>query len=133
MNAIGIEFVVENLELAIELFVDVMGCRLISRGPAALIAGELATVDAGNIVISLIQLASSGEKSYLAQRPCQLSQVIFGADGREGVAATMERAVAAGLAIADLPGERFSIIPEAVRGALGIDVALVTVPVDDDV
>jgi catechol 2,3-dioxygenase-like lactoylglutathione lyase family enzyme len=129
LAAIGIELVVENLDRAVELFVDVLGFDLISRGPAAFVPGEVAAIDAGNIVISLMMPATSGPNALLSGRQARLSQLIFGAMGRDGVTGVFERSVAAGLSMTDLPEGRFAIVPESIRGALGIDVAVVTVPV----
>jgi catechol 2,3-dioxygenase-like lactoylglutathione lyase family enzyme len=130
MTAIGIELVVEDLDRAIELFVSVLGFRLLSRGPAALAPGEVAAIDAGNIVISLMLPPHSGELATITERTPRLSQLILGADDQRGVADTFDRAVAAGLSVTDLPDGRFAIVPESVRGALGLHVAIVTVPID---
>jgi len=130
MAAIGIELVVEDLDRAIELFVAVLGCQLISRGPAPLVAGEVAAIDAGNIVISLLRPARSGDDALLAYREPRLAQLIFGASGTSGVAAAFDRAVDAGLSLTDMPDGRFAILPEVTRGALGLDVAIIGVPMD---
>lgn len=132
MNAIGIELVVEDLDRAIELFVSVLGFRLLSRGPAALAPGEVAAIDAGNIVISLLLPPQSGDLATITERTPRLSQLILGASDASGVADTFDRAVTAGLSVTDLPGGRFAIVPESVLGALGLHVAIVTVPVPID-
>ena len=130
VNTIGIELIVANLDRSVELFVDVLGCTLISRGPAALIAGEVATIDAGNIVISLLFPAESGEGAFFSHRDPRLAQIIFGAVGDGAISDAFGSVVTAGLAVSDLPGGRFAVAPETVRGALGIEVAIVAVPVE---
>jgi catechol 2,3-dioxygenase-like lactoylglutathione lyase family enzyme len=132
MAAIGIELVVEDLDRAIELFVSVLGCRLISRGPAPLVAGEVAAIDAGNIVISLLLPARSGTNALMSHREPRLAQLIFGASGATGVSAAFDRALNAGLSLTDMPDGRFAILPEVTRGALGLEVAIVAVPMESE-
>ena len=129
--AIGIELIVEDLNRAVEMFVDVMGCELVSRGPSTLIEGEVAVVDAGNIVISLLEPVKSGSGALLGERSPRLSQIIFGSTDESETTATFDRAVTAGLSVSDMRAGRFHITPDAVRGALGQFVALVTVPLED--
>lgn len=132
MAAIGIELVVADLDRAIELFVSVLGCQLISRGPAPLVAGEVAAIDAGNIVISLLLPAQSGNDALMSHREPRLAQLIFGASGVSGVSAAFDRALHAGLSLMDMPDGRFAIIPEVVHGALGLELAIVAVPMDSE-
>jgi len=128
--AIGIELIVEDLNRAVELFVDVMGFELVSREPSSLIEGEVAVVDAGNIVISLLEPVKSGSGAVLGERSPRLSQIVFGSTDANDVTATFDRAVGAGLSVSDMREGRFHITPDSVRGALGQFVALVTVPLD---
>ena len=128
--AIGIELIVEDLNRAVELFVDVMGCELVSREPSSLIEGEVAVVDAGNIVISLLEPVKSGTGAMLGERSPRLSQIIFGSTAIAETTATFDRAVSAGLSVSDMRDGRFHITPDSVRGALGQFVAMVTVPLE---
>jgi catechol 2,3-dioxygenase-like lactoylglutathione lyase family enzyme len=128
--AIGIELVVADLDRAIELFVDVLGCKLLARGPATLLPGESASIDAGNIVISLLAPATSGESTVLALRRPRLSQLVFATDST-GVDETKHRSSDAGLPVVTGPG-RFHIPPEAVEGALGERIAIVVTAVIEE-
>ena len=128
--AIGIELIVEDLNRSIELFVEVMGCELVSREPSSLIEGEVAVLDAGNIVISLLEPVKSGSGALLGERSPRLSQIIFGSPHGDDTTATFDRAVSAGLSVSDMREGRFHITPDSVRGALGQFVALVTVPLE---
>jgi len=128
--AIGIELIVEDLNRSIELFVEVMGCELVSREPSSLIEGEVAVLDAGNIVISLLEPVKSGSGAMLGERSPRLSQIIFGSPDAHDTTATFDRAVTAGLSVSDIRDGRFHITPDSVRGALGQFVALVTVPLE---
>lgn len=128
LNAIGIELIVEDLDRAIELFVEVMGCGLLSREPSTMVHGEVAIVDAGPIVISLLAPATSGEGAILADRAPRLSQIIFGTADAGVTVAAFDRAVNAGLAVSNLQDGRFHVTPESATGALGQPVAIVAVP-----
>lgn len=130
LNAIGIELIVDDLDRAVELFVAVMGCAVLSREPSTMVAGEVAVIDAGNVVISLLAPAASGDGAVLAERAPRLSQLIFGTEDPAASNAAFDRAVAAGLAVSDLLGGRFHVTPESAIGALGQPVAIVTVPLE---
>ena len=132
LAALGIELIVADLDRAIELFVDVMGCQLLSREPSTLVVGEVAVIDAGSIVISLLAPALAGEGAVLANREPRLSQIIFGGSRSAEIAAAFGRAASAGLALSELVDDRFHITPESVEGALGQPTALVTVPLPQE-
>ncbi len=127
-RAIGLELIVDDLDRAIELFTEVLGLPLLSRTPSELVLGEVAVVDAGSVVISLLQPASSGEGSLLAERAPRLSQLIFDADD---LAAVRERSIERGLSVAPTDAKRFHLSPESVQGALGQPVAIVMARVDE--
>ncbi|MCU1394209.1 MAG: hypothetical protein JWM34_2637 [Ilumatobacteraceae bacterium] len=131
LNAIGIELIVDDLDRAVELFVDVMGGSLLSREPSGMVVGEVAIIDAGSIVISLLAPAPSGPGTVLAERTPRLSQLIFGSSEPERTLGTFDRAVAAGLAVSNLQDGRFHVTPESAAGALGQPVAIVTVSVPE--
>src|SRR3954447_25610118 len=95
LGLIGIELVVEDLDRAVELFAEVMGCTLLSRGASALIGGEGAGGAAGPILISLLAPVSSGPGARAAERNPRLSQMIFGSPDEGGTTATFDRAVTA--------------------------------------
>lgn len=128
LNAVGIELIVEDLDRAIELFVDVMGCGLLSRERSTMVTGEVAIIDAGTIVISLLAPSTSGDGAVLAERTPRLSQIIFGTSTAEVTGAAFDRAVVAGLAVSNLTHGRFHVTPESATGALGQPVAIVAVP-----
>jgi|GEM_PF-2876258 len=129
VGLLSIELIVENLERAVELFHGVLGMDVLSRGPSALVRGEMATVDAGGCVITLLEPASSGDGTILSERTPRLSQIVL-ASGTETTQSLRHGAVAAGLAVVPLDGAAFYVTPEAAAGALGQSVAVVVTAVD---
>jgi catechol 2,3-dioxygenase-like lactoylglutathione lyase family enzyme len=121
----GIELIVDDLDRAIELFRDVLGFEVLSRGPSALVAGETAAIDLDSIVLNLLAPAATGEGTILAERTARLSQLI--AVEREERAGELRRdaALERGLAVAPLDDSSFYVTPESVAGALGQAVAVV--------
>lgn len=122
---VAIELVVADLDRAVELFCDVLGGTLLSRGPAALVAGESAIVDANGLLISLLAPASSGEGTVLVFREPRVSQLVFTATDDTAEATAM----AAGLSVAPM-ANGFHLTPESVEGALGFPIAVVVSRVD---
>ena len=125
LDVIGIELIVDDLDRAIELLSGIVGFELISRAPSDLVAGELAILDAGPIVISLLHPAASGPGSVLAERTPRLSQIVLASASTDDAHELRAAAMDAGLAVAMLDDDNFHVTPEAVEGALGQPVAIV--------
>jgi catechol 2,3-dioxygenase-like lactoylglutathione lyase family enzyme len=130
LGLIGIELVVADLERSLELFCDILGFELLSRGPAEHVSGEVATIDSGAIVLTLLAPSNSGDGSVLAERTPRLGQLIVGAGGVEATVAALERSVRAGLSAVPSGDHRFHLTPEAVDGALGLPVAVVVTTIE---
>jgi len=130
LSLIGIELLVADLERSLELFCGVLGFELLGRGPSPHIAGEMATIDTGSVVLTLLCPAASGEGSVLAERSPRLGQLVVGTDDPEAVATALDRTVTAGLSAVPSDGARFHITPEAVDGAIGQAVAVVVTTVE---
>jgi catechol 2,3-dioxygenase-like lactoylglutathione lyase family enzyme len=130
LSVLAVELIVDDLDRAIELFTDVVGCELIARGPSTSIVGEVASIDAGSIVINLIQPASTGDGTILGDRTPRTSQIIFGSADDDVRDAARERAVEAGLSVMRLGGHHFHLTPESVKGALGLSTAIVVASID---
>lgn len=125
---VGIELVVGDLDRAVELFTEVLGCTLLTRGPAHLVVGEVALIDANGLIVSLLRPASAGEGTVLALREPRLSQFVFATtDG-----SAEHAAVEAGLSVVPMDNGGFHLSPESVEGALGIPVAIVVTPIASD-
>ena len=131
LTVLGIELVVDDLDRAVELFTDVLGCALLSRGPAVLVAGELAVIDAGAMVVSLLAPAVSGAGPLLGHREPRLTQIIMSSPNSGHTAQVMKRSIEAGLSV--VPGVAgFHLDPDGIEGALGQMVAVVVTTLERD-
>lgn len=126
---VSIELVVDDLDRALELFGGALGLEVLSRGPAAHVTGRTATIDGGGCLITLLEPASSGEGTILADRVPRLSQIVMGAGPLE-VPRWRDETIRSGLACVALPGGGYFVSPESARGALGQPVAIVVSPVE---
>jgi catechol 2,3-dioxygenase-like lactoylglutathione lyase family enzyme len=131
LTLLGIELIVDDLDRAIELFTDVLGCPLLSRGASTLVAGETAAIDLGSIVVNLLAPDSVGEGTVLAERTPRFSQFILSQVVSRGVAEARTRSVERGLAVVPLDATNFYLTPESVEGALGQAVAVIVTGADD--
>ena len=123
ISLLGLELIVDDLDRALALFVDLLGFDLHQRGPSDLIAGETAVVTDGRIAVTLLHPTTEGDAPILADRSPRLSQVIFGteAGALDQVAGSM---IEAGLALTPVKGG-FYLRPEAISGVLGFETAVV--------
>ncbi len=122
VRVLGVELLVDDLDRAVELFVDVLGLELSSRGVAAMVDGEMAVVSDGAIAITLLAAAPAIDDPRRVHEP-RLTQIVLAAADADGRRAT---ALAAGLGVADLDLDvGFFVTPESAEGALGQPVAVV--------
>jgi catechol 2,3-dioxygenase-like lactoylglutathione lyase family enzyme len=127
---LSVEIIVESLDRALEFLVGVLGCSLIDRHPSDNPVGEIALVDAGSIVLSLLEPSSAGPGFVLPTRDPRVSQFVFSATGVDDPA---ERVCAdAGLAVEQVAQGGWYLAPAVVAGALGIACAVVVTPVEAD-
>jgi len=119
---LSIELIVESMERALELFSGILGLEVLSRGPSSLVAGEVAMIDAGGCVITLLEPSAAGDGTILSERTPRLSQIVLASPSAEALRNSSMRA---GLAVVPLAGDSFYMTPEAVAGALGQRVAVV--------
>ena len=128
---LGLEIVVNSLDRSLEVLVDVLHLALIDRRSSIDPVGELALVDAGTVILTLIEPKPFGPGRVLANRTPCVSQLVLETDP-SGVASNRQRCESAGLALLDLPGDRFMITGECVAGVLGISTAIVVVESCDE-
>lgn len=120
---LGLEIIVDDLDRAVSLFVDLLGFEVHQRGPAERVAGNAAVVTDGRIAVTLLHPDTSGGNPILPDRSPRLSQVILGTESGS-IDELTEAVVEAGLAVTPVAGG-FYLTPESVSGALGIETAIV--------
>jgi catechol 2,3-dioxygenase-like lactoylglutathione lyase family enzyme len=123
ISVLGLELIVDDLDRAVALFVDMLGFELHERGESGVVAGETAIVTDGRVALTLLHPTTAGEARILPDRTPRLSQLIFGTDRAtlDDVAGPM---IEAGLALTPTQGG-FYLKPEAVSGVLGFETAVV--------
>jgi catechol 2,3-dioxygenase-like lactoylglutathione lyase family enzyme len=114
-----------DLDEAVRLFCDVLGCQLLSRNNAGTVAGEQAVVDLVSITITLLQAHSSGSGVVLLDRSPRLAAVTFASPTADGVSKFAERAMEAGLIVTVERNISVVLPPEAIEGALGSRTAII--------
>jgi hypothetical protein len=119
--------IVDSLDRALELLVGILGCDLIERRRSENPLGEIALVDAGSIVLSLLEPASAGPGYVVPIRDPRFSQLVFGATGDDDGAE--HRCIDVGLAVTHLGEGGWYLAPPVTAGALGVSTAIVVTPV----
>lgn len=122
-NFLGIELIVDDLDRAIALFVELLGFELHVRGESDQISGDVAVVTDGTVAITLLHPTTDGTGPILPDRTPRLSQLILGV-APDQLDAVAETVVESGLAVS--PTQRgFYVGPESASGALGVETAIV--------
>ncbi len=123
INLLGLELIVEDLERALALFVDLLDFEVHQRGVSDSVSGKIAIVTDGRIALTLLEPTTEGDAPILPDRTPRLSQLIMGADP-EQLDGVTEAMVEAGLAVTPTDSG-FYLKPEAVGGVLGVETAVV--------
>lgn len=128
ISLLGLELIVDDLDRAVALFVDLLGFSVHQRTSAGKVAGEIAIVTDGQIAITLLRPTTEASAPILPDRSPRLSQLIFGTD-TDGIDLVGGAIVESGLALTPT-GHGFFVSPEAISGVLGFETAVV-VTVDE--
>lgn len=127
---LSVEIIVDSLDRALEFLIDILGCELIERHPSENPVGELALVDVGSAVLSLLEPSAVGPGYVLPIRDPRVSQLVFSTTGDDDQAEQV--CIDAGLAVAQLGAGGWYLPPQVVAGALGVLTAIVVTPVAAD-
>jgi len=121
-NLVNIELLVPRISDALAVFVDVLGFELAHRGPAPDVAAEIAVLDAGSVVLTLIEPVEAAGPVVPDVTP-RLSQIhVQLGDDRS---AACEALMAAGLPVEVLDDGSSFVAPGAMVGVVGFPMALV--------
>lgn len=120
---VGIELIVDDLDRSLALWTDVLGFDEVSRGASEVVVGELAIVTDGRLAITLLRPADAGDGHLLSDRAPRLTQLVLAA-GSTAMDDCGHRATESGLSVVPT-ASGFYLAPEAVEGALGLELAIV--------
>ena len=125
------ELLVESIDRAIEILVNVLGGELLQRDTASALSGQMAMVRLDTLLFTIVEPASYGPGPILADRSPRVTQLVLGEAGRDAVAARHQTVTDAGLATSAFGEGGFFITPESISGALGFPLAIVCTDFDD--
>jgi hypothetical protein len=74
---VAIEYVVDDLDRALEVLVDLMGFEIVQRGPHPTLDAEQVLVDAGPVSFSLLHPTADGDRMAIVEPFSNPAQLIF--------------------------------------------------------
>jgi hypothetical protein len=117
-SVLVLEYVVEELDQALQLLVDVVGFDVIDRYPHAGFDAEVVTLRAGAVAINLIHPTDVGDRPPFGSPEPRLAQITVGVPGEDGVAALAGRLADAGAAVVAAQGSIY-LAPKMIEAVFG--------------
>lgn len=77
---LSLEYVVDDLDRALELLVDLLGLELIDRHPHPALDAEVVTLDLGTVVLTLLHPTAVGDRPAVSAVACNLAQLLVEVD-----------------------------------------------------
>ncbi len=77
---VALEYVVDDLDRALELLVDLLGFEVVDRADHPSLDAEMVTVDIGPVAVTLLHPTAAGDRRALSPPACNLSQLVFTTD-----------------------------------------------------
>lgn len=127
------ELLVESIDRAVEILVNVLGGELLQRETASALSGQMAMVRLDTLLFTLVEPSSYGPGPILADRTPRVTQLVLGETGATAVAKRHQTVTDAGLATSAFGRGGFFITPESVAGALGFPLAIVCTDFDESI
>lgn len=126
---IALEYVVDDLERVLELFVDLIGLPVINREPHPVLDAEVVTLELGDVLLTLIHPTTDGDRKPVNPMDSNLSQILVQVD--EPLAGLTNRLAEAGAGvIVDSPYMNHLSL-QSTQSIFGVAPALVFVAPDD--
>jgi hypothetical protein len=113
-----LEYVVAELDQALELLVDLIGLQVVQRYPHPSFDAEVVTLRAGTVAITLLHPTDVGDRPPFASPDPRLAQVTLGVPGADGVPQLVERLNQAGAATV-LAGPGAYLAPQMIEAIFG--------------
>lgn len=122
---IGLEYVVDDLDRALEFFVDLLGFVEVARQAHPHVDAEIVTLDAGAVAINLLHRTAVGDRPPILEPEVSLTQMLFTVPGTSQLDDLRTRLAEAGTGIVvDDPSTIF-LSAQGTRAILGKSPALV--------
>jgi len=123
-SLIALEFVVEKLDEALELLVDLLGMELVDRYPHPEFDAEVALLNAGPIAISLLSPGEGSGRPYPESKP-RLAQMTLSVDDEAAFRSMRDRLAAAGASTVHVNPGLFLLSPHLTENLFGESPAIV--------
>jgi hypothetical protein len=121
---VALEFVLDEVGPALELFVDHLGFTLVDRYPHPALDAEVFVLDAEPIAITILRRTAYGDRPGIPPSVPNLTQLIFDVSS-ERLAALRGQLTAAGAAVIDDGPAMFHLGRQLTTAALGVSPSLV--------
>lgn len=120
-----LEYVVEQLDQALDLLVGCVGLEVVDRYPHTAFDAEVVTLRAGSVAINLLHPTDVGDRPPFRSPDARLAQVTIGIPG--GVEPVVQRLVDAGAATV-AAGDSAFLAPQLVEAVFGVAPTLLFTP-----
>ena len=122
---IGLEYIVDDLDRVLELFVDLLGFEVVARGPHPEVDAEVVTLDAGAIAINLLHRTAVGDRPQILDPEVALTQLLFSVPGQGDLDALRTRLVEAGTSVVVDAADTIHLTTQGARAIFGVAPTLV--------
>ena len=116
---VSLEFIVEDLDKGLELFVDLMGLELVSRGQHPTLAAEVAMLASGSIAITLLQSTDDPDRRPMSSPEPRLAQMVFAVDSDDELMSLRDRMIEAGAGVMSDSDRMFHLGESMIEGVFG--------------
>lgn len=121
------EYVVAELDRALELLVDIVGFQVVQRYAHAAFDADVVTLRAGSVAITLLHPTDVGDRPPFGSPDPRLAQVTLGVPGADGVPRLVERLNEAGAATV-LAGTGAYLAPQMIEAVFGTAPTFLFIP-----
>jgi hypothetical protein len=126
-SVLVLEYVVTELDQALELLVDTIGLEVVQRYAHPAFDADVVTLRAGTVAITLLHPTDVGDRPPFGSPEPRLAQVTLGVTGTDGVPQLVERLNQAGAATV-LAGTGAYLAPQMIEAVFGTAPTLLFTP-----
>ena len=129
---VALEFVVDELDMILELLVGLLGFTVIAQHPHPALDADVIVLDADPIAISLLHRTQHGDRPAVPPTASNLTQLIFDVGAAGELAALRHRLSEAGAPVVEDGPEMFHLGKQLTTATFGVGPAMVfTVQAED--
>ena len=122
-----LEYVVAELDQAVELLVDLIGLEEVDRYPHPTLDADVVMLKAGTVAINLVHPTDVGDRPPFRTPEPRLAHITLGVSDDAALQSMADRLVEGGVAVVATPGAAFHLAPQVVEAVFGAAPPLVFV------